>query len=125
MRGRHEVYAPLVGQELKDKEGRTPLMVAVYTGNIDDVQILLKAGVNIEAKDSNGLTPLLVATYKGNAKVLGALIKAGADIEAKDKEGKTAKEYATELATARDDKELLALIEAASKKQKNANSGAA
>lgn len=151
LRGLCEVYAPIGGKEDKDEDGRTPLMVAACTGNVDDVQILLKARADIEATDKEGKTPLLVAAYKGYAKVLSALLEAGANIEAKDKngvtpliaaahnvpsevmsillkaganieakdnKGKTAKEYASKLATARDDKEMLALNEAALQKQK-------
>ena len=55
---------------------------------------------------------------KTGLQMLKTLLAAGADITVQDKEGKTAKEHATELAIARDDKELLALIEAASQKQK-------
>ena len=58
-------------------------MATIYTGLVDDIQILLKAGANIEAKDSKGLTPLLVATYQGKVEALSILLKAGANIEAK------------------------------------------
>jgi len=144
LRDHRKVRAPYGDKEFKDEDGCTPLMRTVYAGNVDDVQLLLKAGANIETTDITGMTPLLVATCEGNIKVLGALIeaganleakddegrtalmvavdkgnteaigvllKAGADITAQDTEGKTAKEYATELAIARDDKKLLALIE--------------
>ncbi len=79
---------------------------------------LLEAGANIEAKDKNGVTPLIAAAHNVPSEVMSILLKAGANIEAKDNKGKTAKEYASKLATARDDKEMLALNEAALQKQK-------
>lgn len=103
LRGRRDVYAPLVGKELKDKDGRTPLMAMVYAGTVDDVQILLKAGADIEAKDSQGLTPLLVATYKGNTEMLDVLLKTGANMEAKDDKGRTALMIAVEMAASNSD----------------------
>ena len=76
-------------KELKNKDGHTPLMTAVYSDKVDDVQTLIKARANIEARDSKGRTPLHVAAYQGNVEVLSALIEAGADIEAKDNDGFT------------------------------------
>jgi hypothetical protein len=146
-------HAPMMDMERKDAKGRTVLIIASQYGNVDAIQISLKAGADIEARNNQGLTPLLVAAYKGKTEVLDVLLKAGANIEAKDKKGltalmkavemassnkssetglhmlktllaagaditfqdqagKTAKEYITELATARNDKELLTLIEA-------------
>lgn len=96
LRGRRRVYPPLGGKEHKGKGGRTPLMAAIYTGQVDDIQILLKAGADIEAKDSKGLTPLLVATYQGKVEALSILLKAGANIEAKDSQGRTALMIAAE-----------------------------
>lgn len=90
----------------------SPLHYAAQNGHVDCVNILIKAGANIEAQDYSGATPLFLAAncfHPGsvmstnedgdhlflNAKddhldCVNALIKAGANVNAQDKHGYTA-----------------------------------
>jgi ankyrin repeat protein len=45
----------------KDHEGRTPLMIAVQSGNVNSVKELLNGGSNPSIKDSNGKTAKMYA----------------------------------------------------------------
>ncbi|MCL2144009.1 MAG: ankyrin repeat domain-containing protein [Endomicrobia bacterium] len=76
----------------KDIAGRIPLMYA----NAEKMDILIKAGANIDAKyaDKKGNTLLMYAVYAGSKSFARSLIKAGAEINAKNKEGRTALMYA-------------------------------
>ena len=53
------------------------------------VELLLKAGADIEAKDIYRETPVSWAAEKRHIEVVELLLKAGADIEAKDNNGQT------------------------------------
>jgi len=73
-----------------DKDGRTPLMEAVWHNqNPEVVTTLLRAGAKIEAQSKSGATALLYAAeYNQNPEVITTLLKAGADIKA-NKDGFT------------------------------------
>jgi hypothetical protein len=72
------------------KEGTTPLLIAIQIGNLDEVELLLKAGANIELADNAGHTPLLTAASYGDLDVIEVLIQNGVDLQKKDHEGRTA-----------------------------------
>lgn len=65
----------------RDADGKTPLHWAVNLGSIEDVQVLIKAGADINAADPMGNTAL----HTGNPSNENwrALIAAGADLNAK------------------------------------------
>jgi ankyrin repeat protein len=68
----------------RDKDGRTPLIIAVVAGNIDVAQVLLDAGANIEEVDSqHGATPLSWAICAGQVKTASFLLSKGAEINIK------------------------------------------
>lgn len=90
LRGRYKLYGSLAEKNARDAKGRTQLMIAAETGDVDDMRILLKAGVDIESKDHDGRTALVIAAQKGNTTAMEVLLKAGANIETKDKDGPTA-----------------------------------
>lgn len=65
----------------KDKEGRTPLMLAIMDNNVDKVKQLIKAGANVNVISNKGNTPLLIATgYDVSREIIQALLDAGADV---------------------------------------------
>lgn len=67
----------------------TPLHWATYKSAADGVELLLKAGANVDAKDSRGRTPLDWAAYLGDLPVARMLIKMGAKATCFDAEGFT------------------------------------
>jgi tetratricopeptide (TPR) repeat protein len=71
------------------KAGPQALFTAVVNGNVEVVELLLKAGADIEAKDDFGLTPISLAAWRGHTEVVKLLLKARADIEVKDDFGLT------------------------------------
>jgi ankyrin repeat protein len=63
--------------------GRTPLMVASRTGNVDAIKVLLDHGADVNAKeDLRGTTALMWAADEGHASAIRLLVQHGADIKA-------------------------------------------
>jgi ankyrin repeat protein len=81
---RTEVLAVLIAAgadvNVKDKEGKTPLMKVVYSDYADParVQLLLDHGADVNARATEGDSALKEARQKGSTKVLAMLIAAGA-----------------------------------------------
>ena len=66
--------------------GFTPLGRAAYTGDLEQVQVLIQQGCKVDALETavgNGYTPLLAAAENGHAGIVEALLKAGADVNLK------------------------------------------
>ena len=74
----------------KHREGYLTLMSASRLGNIDIVEKMIKADVDVNAQDKDGWTALMEASKKGNIEIIEMLISADADPLIKDKNGKTA-----------------------------------
>jgi ankyrin repeat protein len=81
---RTEVLAVLIAAgadvNVKDKEGKTPLMKVVYSDYADParVQLLLDHGADVNVRATDGDSALKEASQKGSTKVLAMLIAAGA-----------------------------------------------
>ena len=60
------------------------------------VELLIKAGADVNIKTEFGYTPLLIAARNGHIYITEALLKAGADVNAVSPTGKTAKQIARE-----------------------------
>ena len=70
--------------------GTTPLHSAARSSGVVEVEVLLKAGADVNAKTASGETPLhFAAANNPSPTVLKILIKAGADPRAINNEGKT------------------------------------
>jgi len=65
-------------------------MWAAWKGSAECVDLLIKAGADLNLKDNGGLTALMKAAGQGSPECVDLLIKAGADLNLKDKAGMTA-----------------------------------
>ncbi|AFM27467.1 ankyrin repeat domain-containing protein [Desulfomonile tiedjei] len=66
------------------------LLKAASKGKLDAVELLLKAGVDVNTRSKYGNTPLMRAAFKGHLKITALLLKMGADINAENAHGNTA-----------------------------------
>ena len=48
--------------EFRDKDGNTPLLYAVISGNIVPIKVLIGMGASVNVQNNHGVTPLYVAT---------------------------------------------------------------
>ena len=64
------------------EKGGTPLMAAVVLNDVKCVNILLKAGADVNKVDFYSDTALMWAPRTGHTKCLEILIKSGADVNA-------------------------------------------
>jgi ankyrin repeat protein len=62
----------------RDKDGRTPLMLAVLKGSEQEVTALLARGADPNAKDADGETPLHAAILGHHVEIATALQRSGA-----------------------------------------------
>jgi ankyrin repeat protein len=71
-----------VDVHLKDKEGRTLLLVLLASpeARAEDVQELLRLGADPNVRDRQGCTPLLLAIQPDREDIAQALVDAGADL---------------------------------------------
>jgi ankyrin repeat protein len=74
----------------KDTDLRTPIYIATKYGYADIVDILLKAGANVNEKTPTvDSTMLLIACREGLADIVDILLKAGADVNYSNRDGET------------------------------------
>ncbi len=92
----------------KDENGSTPLHWAVYNGDLDLVQEILKNKYLVHVKNKWGQTPLHNAAYSGCPNVTALLLANGAKVNANNKRGDIPLHIATNRAVTE------ALIEAGS-----------
>lgn len=75
---------------VRDEEGRSCLLIAVATHNLDMVHLLIKHHARLEVGQiGTGVTPLLMAVRQGDRIMVERLITAGADIRRSDLYGDT------------------------------------
>jgi uncharacterized protein len=72
-----------------EADGMTALHWAVRGDDLDTVQLLLKAGANVNAANRYGVTPLSLAATNGSAAVARVLLKAGSNPNAAGPDGET------------------------------------
>ena len=81
--------------EQKNKEGMTPLILAVDCEfKVSTLERLLELGCDINAQDGSGRTALHYAADLENVDIIKFLIGHGADKEIKDNSGSSAKDEA-------------------------------
>lgn len=71
------------------KNGLTALHVAVETGNIEIVKMLLNAGAKVNAKSKSKQTPLSMIDGDATPELVRLLVERGADVNAQNDEGET------------------------------------
>ncbi|XP_063461029.1 ankyrin repeat domain-containing protein 6 isoform X12 [Pan paniscus] len=92
-KGQTENVVQLINKGAKvavTKHGRTPLHLAANKGHLPVVQILLKAGCDLDVQDDGDQTALHRATVVGNTEIIAALIHEGCALDRQDKAGNTA-----------------------------------
>lgn len=89
--------------EARDKEGNTPLMLAVRYRNYPAAKYLLEHGADMTVTDEYGTTLLMKAVLGGSLPITGLLLDAGADVNAVNKHGRTALMLAAKQADDRAD----------------------
>ncbi len=73
------------GVEPMDSYGNSPVHFAVFCGNVEALELLLKAGCNPDQANQFGMTPLHLACKNGERTMVEMLLKAGADAQARDR----------------------------------------
>ena len=69
---------------VRDIDGKTALIAATESNNIQAVKLLLKSKADVNAKDENGETALFIASGQNkNLEIIKTLLKAKADVNAK------------------------------------------
>ncbi|HTY51241.1 MAG TPA: ankyrin repeat domain-containing protein [Steroidobacteraceae bacterium] len=76
--------------EVRGPDGSTPLMWAVYRGDVAQVKKLLRAGAKVGDVNDYGASPMQMAATAGNTAILKLLLKAGANADSPNDEGQTA-----------------------------------
>jgi len=77
------------GADVRDEQGRTPLMIAAQQNDVDLIQTLIAKGAKVDDADSNGLTALMYATRNGYRSAVELLIANGAATDAASNNGVT------------------------------------
>ncbi|NWT85703.1 ANKR6 protein, partial [Lanius ludovicianus] len=72
------------------KHGRTPLHLAAHKGHLHVVQVLLKAGCDLDIQDDSDHPALHRAAVVGNTDIIATLIQEGCALDRQDKDGNTA-----------------------------------
>jgi len=69
--------------------GRTPIMFACESGDINTVKVIIDNGADIHALNDSGHTALMYGARSGNIDIIRLLVGKGADIRAESKYGTT------------------------------------
>ena len=65
--------------DIKDSEGRTPLMHAVHNNQLVAVKMLVESGANVNRMASDGSSALHQVAFSGSIEMIALLLSLGAD----------------------------------------------
>jgi ankyrin repeat protein len=80
----------------QDKNGMTPLMVAIDNEDYEIVKQLVKHKMNIDMTDKYGQTAIMLAAGRGKTDIVKEILKHKPNLLLKSKSGATAFEFAIE-----------------------------
>ncbi len=90
-----DIHTFIENADAKDLNGRTKLMNASKTGNLELAENLIYSKADINAKDNDGWTALMFASrFSASPKMVKLLIKNGADVKQKNNYGVTSLQLA-------------------------------
>jgi ankyrin repeat protein len=78
----------------KDKNGYTPLHLAIMKKERALAQYFLENGADVNARSHKGITPLHICAHDGNKELLEMLLQYGANLEIKDKQNRSSVDFA-------------------------------
>ncbi|WP_206064953.1 ankyrin repeat domain-containing protein [Nocardioides sp. JQ2195] len=90
LEGVQEAIAHRADLEVRNDEGRTPLVVATKTNRIEIARALLDAGADPDAKDDMEDSAFLYAGAEGLNEILRMTLEKGADVKSTNRYGGTA-----------------------------------
>lgn len=73
--------ADINAKKCSEEKERTPLHTAAIEGRVAKVEVLLKAGADINALDADGISAFIMAGYSGCLDTVKLLVKNGAEID--------------------------------------------
>ncbi|XP_023311139.1 serine/threonine-protein phosphatase 6 regulatory ankyrin repeat subunit A-like [Anoplophora glabripennis] len=76
--------------DMRDKNGHTPLHLAILKGNLEVVNFLVKHKADVNVTDNSGRTSLQLAAKNGNLDIVKLLIDHGVDVNNQGNDGWTA-----------------------------------
>ncbi|MEI6897399.1 MAG: ankyrin repeat domain-containing protein [Psychromonas sp.] len=80
--------------DAKNHRGYSPLMLAVYNGNKDFCDALLRCGADVNSTDLVGNSLLMGATFKGDLSIVKLLLQFDANVTLENKTKMTVRDWA-------------------------------
>lgn len=78
---------------IADRNGVTPLVLAVNLGFVEGVEELLKAGADVDVSNDAGETPLISSVHRRDTALMRLLLENGANPDRTDNSGRSARDY--------------------------------
>jgi uncharacterized protein len=79
-----------VDLNVRNKKGKTPLILAAWNGYIEISKLLIENNADLNVQDENGVTALILAAREGYTEISKSLIDNGANLNIQYEQGKTA-----------------------------------